>query len=207
MKVLAIHGSPLPNGNTTNILHEVQDQFERDGIEMEIVPVYDYTLTNCNVCMTCEIRGDGRCYDEEDGFNSILDRMRAADAVLIASPTYMNAAPSQLQNFLERAHLVLKNCGSPLTGKIGGVIAISQHDGGSLLYNQLVDFLLRNGMMVCGSSPLSIVHAWYSPDYENDGIGMKGVRSLVANMTDALVRTAPREEQAREAEYPGLHLR
>lgn len=204
MKVLAIHGSPLPNGNTTNILHEVQDQFEREGIEMEMVPIYDYTLTNCNVCMTCEIRGDGRCYDEDDGFNDILDKMRAADAILIASPTYMNAVPSNLQNFLERAILVLKNSGSPLTGKIGGVIAICQHDGGSLVYNQLADFLLRNGMLVCGSHPLSIVHAWYSPDYEDDKVGMKGVRTLVANMTDALVRMAPREEGPQGAEYPGL---
>lgn len=188
MKVLAIHGSPLPNGNTTNILLEVQDAFEKEGIEMEMVPIYDYLLTNCNVCMTCEIRGDGRCYDEDDGFNGILDRMRAADAILIASPTYMNAAPSNLQNFLERAMLVFKNSGSPLKGKVGGVIAVCQHDGGSMVYNQLVDFLLRNGMLVCGSTPLSIVRAWFSPDYENDETGMKGVRSLVRNMTDALNR-------------------
>ena len=50
MKVLAINGSPEPMGNTSNILNEVQDMFERNGIEMEIVHIYDYRLTNCNVC-------------------------------------------------------------------------------------------------------------------------------------------------------------
>lgn len=188
MKVLAINGSPLPIGNTSNLLHEVQDMFEREGIEMDIVHIYDYTLTNCNVCMTCEIRGDGRCYDEDDGFNQILDRMRAADAILIATPTYMNSCPSNLQNFLERAMLVLKNSGLPLSGKIGGVIAVNRHDGASLVYNQIVDFLLRNGMLVCGSYPLAIINAWHSPQYEKDEYGMKGVRSLVKNMTEAMVR-------------------
>ncbi|MBR6910775.1 MAG: flavodoxin family protein, partial [Candidatus Methanomethylophilaceae archaeon] len=88
MKVIAINGSPRPIGNTSNILHEVQDQFEREGIEMEMISIYDYRFMNCNVCLTCEIRGDGRCQDEDDGFNEILDRLREADGVLIASPTY-----------------------------------------------------------------------------------------------------------------------
>lgn len=39
MKVLAINGSPEPMGNTSNILNEVQDMFERNGIEMEIVHI------------------------------------------------------------------------------------------------------------------------------------------------------------------------
>ena len=179
MKVLAINGSPEPMGNTSNILNEVQDMFERNGIEMEIVHIYDYRLTNCNVCFTCEIRGDGRCYDEDDGFNQLLDRMRAADAILIASPTYMNACPSNLQNFLERAMLVFQNSGVPLTGKVGGAFSVCR---------QLVDFLLRNGLLVAGSYPLPIVRAWHSPDYEDDEYGMKGIRAMVGRMTDALVR-------------------
>lgn len=188
MKVLAINGSPEPMGNTSNILNEVQDMFERNGIEMEIVHIYDYRLTNCNVCFTCEIRGDGRCYDEDDGFNQLLDRMRAADAILIASPTYMNACSSNLQNFLERAMLVFQNSGVPLTGKVGGAFSVCRHDGGSLVYNQLVDFLLRNGLLVAGSYPLPLVRAWHSPDYEDDEYGMKGIRAMVGRMTDALVR-------------------
>ena len=188
MKVLAINGSPQPMGNTSNVLNEVQDMFERDGVEMEIVHIYDYRLTNCNVCLTCEIRGDGRCYDEDDGFNDILDKMRSADAILIASPTYMNACPSNLQNFLERAMLVFQNSGLPLKGKVGGVISVCRHDGGSMVYNQLVDFLLRNMMLVVGTYPLSIIEAWHSPQYEEDELGMKGVRSLVEGMTDTMMR-------------------
>ncbi len=188
MKVIAINGSPRPIGNTSNILNEVQDLFEREGIEMETVHVYDYRLVNCNVCLTCEIRGDGRCMDEDDGLNDILDQMRSADAILIASPTYANACPSVLQTFLERAQLVFEKGDLGLNGKVGGAIAVCGHDGGSLVYNQMVDFLLRNGVLVCGSNPLPIIHALNSPQYEDDKMGMKGVHALVRNMTSLILR-------------------
>lgn len=191
MKVLAINGSPRPMGNTSNILNDIQDMFERDGIEMETVHIYEYRLTNCNVCLTCEIRGDGRCYDEDDGLNDILQKMRDADAILLASPTYMNACPSVLQTFMERAMLVFEKGDLGLRGKVGGAIAVCGHDGASMVYNQMVDFLLRNAVMVVGSNPLPIIRALNSPAYEDDREGMRGVRSLVEGMTDALVRLNP----------------
>lgn len=191
MKVIAVNGSPRPMGNCSNILNEVSDMFEREGIEMEMVSIYDYTLTNCNVCMTCEIRGDGRCYDEDDGFNDILDRLRAADGMIMAAPAYMNACPSMMQVFLERAMLVLEKGDLGLRGKVGGAFAVCGHDGASMVYNQLVDFMLKNGMLVCGANPMPIVRSLVSPEYEDDVQGMKGVRSLVANMVDALVRLNP----------------
>jgi multimeric flavodoxin WrbA len=188
MKVIAINGSPRPIGNTSNILHEVEDMFEREGIEMETIHVYDYQFTNCNVCLTCEIRGDGRCMDEDDGFNDILDRLRGADAVLLASPTYANACPSVMQTFLERAALVFEKGDLGLNGKVGGAFSVCGHDGGSIVYNQMVGWLLRNGASVCGSNPLPIVHALNSPQYEDDKQGMKGVHALVKNMASLILR-------------------
>ena len=188
MKVIAINGSPRPIGNTSNILNEVQDMFEREGIEMEIIHIYEYRLVNCNVCLTCEIRGDGRCMDEDDGFNDILDRLRKADGVLMASPTYANACPSVLQTFMERAALVFGKGDLGLKGKVGGALAVCAHDGGSMVYNQMVDFMLRNGMVVCGSNPMPIVHALNSPQYEDDKQGMKGVKALVEGMTSLILR-------------------
>lgn len=188
MKVIALNGSPRPIGNTSNILNEVQDMFEREGVEMEIVHLYEYQFVNCNVCMTCEIRGDGRCMDEDDGLNGILERLRAADGLLLAAPTYMNACPSVMQTFLERAALVLGKGDQGLAGKVGGAIAVCGHDGASLVYNQMVDFMLLNRMLVSGSYPLPIIRALNSPAYEDDVQGMKGVKSLVEGMVSALMR-------------------
>ncbi len=191
MKVLAINGSPRPIGNCSNILYHMQDMFERDGIEMEIVHIYEYTLVNCNVCMTCEVRGDGRCADEDDGFNELLDRMRDADAILMISPTYSNACPSVLQTFMERAALVFTKGDLGLRGKVAGAVAVCSHEGAIMVYNQLVDFLLRNGTLVVGSHPMPIIRALNSPQYELDTDGMKGVNRLVEGMIDALIRLNP----------------
>lgn len=188
MKVLVFNGSPRPMGNTSNILNEVVDLFEREGVEAEIVHIYDHQFVNCNVCLTCEIRGDGRCIDEDDGFNDILDRMRSADAILMAAPTYSNACPSMMQTFMERAALVFTKGDHGLAGKVGGAIAVCGHDGASLVYNQMVDFMLSNRMLVCGSDPMPIIRALNSPAYEDDKEGMKGVRSLVEGMVSALMR-------------------
>ena len=188
MKIIALNGSPRPIGNTSNILNDVQDMFEREGVEMEIIHLYEYSFVNCNVCMTCEIRGDGRCIDEDDGLNDILDRLRQADGVLMAAPTYMNACPSVMQTFMERAALVFGKGDHGLAGKVGGAIAVCGHDGASLVYNQMVDFMLANRMLVSGSYPMPIIRALNSPAYEDDTQGMKGVRSLVEGMVSALMR-------------------
>ena len=188
MKVLALNGSPRPIGNTSNILHEVTDLFEREGIEVEIVYLYEYQFVNCNVCLTCEIRGDGRCIDEDDGFNDLLDRMRQADGILLAAPTYANACPSMMQTFLERAALVFGKGDHGLKGKVGGAFAVCGHDGASLVYNQMVDWMLMNQMLVSGSYPMPIIRALNSPQYDDDKEGMKGVRSLVEGMVSAIMR-------------------
>ncbi len=186
MKVIALNGSPRPIGNTSNILNEVTDLFEKEGIEAEIVHLYEYRFVNCNVCLTCEIRGDGRCMDEDDGFNELLDKLRQADAILLAAPTYMNACPSVMQTFLERAALVLPKGDRDLAGKVGGAIAVCGHDGASMVYNQMVDFMLRSRMLVSG--PIPIIRALNSPAYEDDTEGMKRVRCLVDDMVSALMR-------------------
>ena len=188
MKVIALNGSPRPIGNTTNILNEMQDEFEREGIEFEIVHLYNYSFVNCNVCMTCEIRGDGRCMDEDDGLNELLDVLRAADGIVLASPTYAGACPSVMQTFLERAALVYEKGDRGLTGKVGGAVAVCGHDGADHVYDQLVRFMLRNGMLVCGPTPLPVIRALNSPQYSDDVLGMRGVHALVKGMVDTIMR-------------------
>lgn len=188
MKVIAINGSQRPIGNCSNILNDMHDIFEREGIEFEIVHIYDYTFMNCNACYTCEIRGDGRCYDEDDGFNPLLNRLREADGLLLVSPAYAGACPSVMQTFLERASLVLEKSDKGLKGKVGGAVAVSAHDGGEAVYDQLVRFMLRNSMMVCGSDPLPVFRALNSPQYLDDKGAVKGMNALAENMISAIMK-------------------
>lgn len=188
MKVIALNGSPRLIGNTSNIIHEVSDELEKEGIETEHIQLYSSRLTPCNDCRSCEIRGDGRCILEDDDLNDIVDRMREADGVILASPCYYGSYSSQMKIFLERAGLILEKGDKGLKRKVGGAIVVNAHEGGSMVYSQLVYWMLRNQMIVCGGTPAPVVTALNSPQYQNDKEGMKGVVSLAREMAWTISR-------------------
>lgn len=188
MKVIALNGSPRLIGNTSNILHEVADELEKEGIETEQVQVYSFDFELCNDCRSCEIRGDGRCILEDDPLNDIVDAMRAADGIILASPCYYGSCTAQMKIFLERAGMILEKGDKGLKRKVGGAIVVNAHDGGSMVYGELVSWMLRNQMVVCGGTPAPVVSALNSPQYQDDKEGMNGVISLAKEMAWAISR-------------------
>lgn len=185
MKVILLDGSAKPIGNTSNILADFADELEREGIETEHIQLYAYDFTSCNDCRTCEVRGDGRCIDEADGFNDILDAMREADGIVLASPGYAGSASGRMRTFLERAALVLEKGDRGLRGKVGAAIAVSEHDGAESTYMQLVWWMLKSEMHVVGTCPMPIFHAL--GQYEDDTKAMKGLKRLAENMTELIM--------------------
>jgi multimeric flavodoxin WrbA len=192
MKVIALNGSPRLVGNTSNILHEVLDEMEKEGIETEQIQLYSVGLTPCNDCRSCEIRGDGRCILEDDGLNDIVDKMREADGVILASPCYYGSYSAQMKIFLERAGMVLEKGDKGLKRKVGGAIVVNAHEGGSMVYSQLVYWMLRNQMVVCGGAPAPIVTALNSPQYQDDKEGMKGAIGMAREMAWAIINLSGR---------------
>ena len=190
MKVIALNGSSRLIGNTSNLLAEFLDGREKEGIETEMVQLYDHEFQPCNDCRSCEMRGDGRCIMEDDDMNDILDRMRAADGVVLAAPAYAGGVPGAMKIFLERAGLALTMGDRALRGKAGAVLTVSAHDGGENAYNELTYWLIHNELNVVGTYPLPIFRALNSPQYEEDEQAMKGMARLVENMVSLLMKGA-----------------
>ncbi|MDR0888244.1 MAG: flavodoxin family protein [Candidatus Methanoplasma sp.] len=187
MKVIALNGSPRLIGNTSNVLNDILDEIEKEGIETAQVQLYSYEFEQCNDCRSCEIRGDGRCIIE-DGLNELVDELRCADGIILASPSYFGGCSSQMKIFLERAGLSLETGDKGLKRKVGAAVATEAHDGGTATYLQLVQWLLQNGIYVIGSSPLPVLKALNSPRYLEDKEGMKGVMSQAKEMALAILR-------------------
>ena len=59
MKVLMINGSPHSKGNTYVALHQMEEIFEKEGIETEILHVGNKDIRGCVACMSC--KKAGRC--------------------------------------------------------------------------------------------------------------------------------------------------
>ena len=190
MKVIALNGSSRLIGNTSNLLAEFLDELEKEGIETEMVQLYAHEVQPCNDCRACEMRGDGRCIMEDDDMNDILDRMRAADGVVLAAPAYAGGVPGAMKIFLERAGLALTMGDRALRGKAGAVLTVSAHDGGENAYNELTYWLIHNELNVVGTYPLPIFRALNSPQYEEDEQAMKGMARLVENMVSLLMKGA-----------------
>lgn len=187
MKVIALNGSPRLVGNTSNALNTVLDEIEKEGIETEYIQIYEDHMNPCNHCSSCEVRSDGRCIAEDDAMNSYLDKMRAADGIILASPTYFGTCTAQLKMFLERAGLCASFGGFPLKGKPGAALVIQGHDGGSMAYSELVNWMLFNQMHVIGSNPVPVITAKNPNDYEKSEREMKALKALGRNMAEVLL--------------------
>jgi Multimeric flavodoxin WrbA len=188
MKVVALNASPRLVGNTSNILNEVLDEIEKAGIETEQIHLYSFDMVPCNDCRSCEMRGDGRCILEDDALNEIVDAIRQADGLILASPCYYGACSTMMKLFMERAGMILEKGDKGLKGKVGGAVVVNAHEGGSMVYSQMVYWMLRNQMLVCGSNPPPIVSALNSPQYVDDKVGMKGVMDQAKEMASTILR-------------------
>lgn len=184
MRALILNGSTRPIGNCGNLIGDMLEEFEKEGIEAIQVPLYDYRFTPCNHCLTCEMRGDEMCMDTDDGTNEILGVMREADVIIFVCPGYAGSIPGVMKLFMEKASLVLEKGHQSLHGKYGAAITVSEHDGAELVYMQLVYWMLRAEMLVVGAHPLPVFRALVSPEYEKDTGAMKGVRNLIDHLAE-----------------------
>lgn len=98
-KVLAIAGSPRKGGNSDLLC----DAFLRGGAAAghatEKLYVQDLHLAPCLACYGC--RNTGRCV-QRDGMDAALEKLEAADVVVLATPVYFYSLSGQLKTFIDR---------------------------------------------------------------------------------------------------------
>lgn len=83
-KVLLINGSPRQNGNTHLALEEVAKTLQRQGVETEIAWIGVKPVRGCIACGNC----DGHCAFDDDICNAMIDKLNAADGLVVGTPTY-----------------------------------------------------------------------------------------------------------------------
>lgn len=85
MKVLLINGSPHKNGCTYTALNEIKNQLKKEDIESEIFWIGTKQIRGCIACLKCR-DNNGKCAFDDDVANTIIDKIRAFDGVIIGSP-------------------------------------------------------------------------------------------------------------------------
>lgn len=152
MKVLAINGSPRPEGNTATLLKLVSGRLAAAGIAVHTLDLAGSRLRGCTACMQCWQRCDRRCVLNDDPLNTYLDEIFTADGLILGSPTYFADITAELKALIDRSGMVARANGQLLSRKAGaGVVAVRR--AGSLhTLATLQNFFLINDMVVCGSS-------------------------------------------------------
>ena len=103
MKVIAFNGSARKNGNTAMLINYALRELEAEGIETELVQFAGKKISGCIACYKCMELKDGTCAVKNDPVNEWIDKMKAADAVILGSPVYFADLTAGIKGFIERA--------------------------------------------------------------------------------------------------------
>ena len=160
MKVVAFNGSPRRDGNTIRLLRMVCEALENEGIETEIVQVGGKSVHGCTACMKCAENQDRRCVLTGDSMNEWMDKMFAADGIIIGSPTYFADLTPEAKALIDRAGFVASANGGLLSRKAGAAVVAVRRAGAIHVYDSINHLFGISGMVTVGSS------------YWNLGIGL-----------------------------------
>ena len=104
MNVIGINGSPRKQWNTATLVAKALDGAAAQGATTELFHLYDLDFKGCKSCFACKIRG-GKSYGKcalNDDLTPVLEKIAAADALVIGSPIYFGTVTGETRSFLER---------------------------------------------------------------------------------------------------------
>lgn len=98
-KVLILSGSPRRGGNSDLLCDAFLDGAQEKGHSVEKIFIREQKIGYCNACYAC--RKSGVCV-LKDGMQHVLDSMRQADVIVLASPVYFYAIDAQMKAVIDR---------------------------------------------------------------------------------------------------------
>ena len=105
MKTVCVLGSPRPKGNSSTIAKYFCDKIESLGANVQTFALNKMTYKGCQACMTCKTKLD-RCVLQDD-LTEVLDSLREADVLVMATPVYFSDVTSQMKGFIDRVYSFL----------------------------------------------------------------------------------------------------
>ncbi|MBQ3633531.1 MAG: flavodoxin family protein [Paludibacteraceae bacterium] len=99
-KVLILSGSPRAKGNSDMLCDEFMRGAVEAGHEVEKIRVAAKKIGFCSACYYCRDHG-GVCAQKDD-MTEVLQKMLAADVIVMASPVYFYSVDAQMKALIDR---------------------------------------------------------------------------------------------------------
>ena len=177
MKVLMLNGSPRANGNTALALQEMEKIFRAEGVDVETVQVGHLDVRGCIACGYC-YKNDKCVFD--DVVNTLADKFRNCDGLVVASPVYYASANATLTAVLDR---LFYSTAFPKAMKVGASVAVARRGGCSSTFDQQNKYFTICGMPLASSQYWNSVHGGSPGQAQEDAEGLQTMRTLARNMT------------------------
>ena len=182
MKVIAINGSPKAEGNTFFALKTVAAELEKQGIAVEMLHVGNQDIRGCIACGLCAKNKNEKCVLPGDAVNDGIQKMKAADGIILGSPVHYSGIGASMKAFLDRAFYVAGANGGLFRHKVGATLVAVRRSGGVTTFDQLNHYVLYSEMLVPASNYWNVIHGAKPGEAAMDKEGVQIMRVLGRNM-------------------------
>lgn len=187
-KVILLSGSPKPEGNTFQVLHESLKVIESLGVKAELISLAGKKIQSCLACGKCaELK---KCIIQDD-MNDIIEKVRNAQGFIVGSPVYYGTARGDLMSALQRIGKVSGATDRFLSWKVGGPIAVARRGGQTASVQEMLMFYLMNDMIIPGSTYWNIVFGQAPGDVWKDEEGIRTIRRFSENVANLIQKIYP----------------
>ncbi|GBC60586.1 flavodoxin family protein [Desulfonema ishimotonii] len=115
MNIVCLNGSPRLKGNSATISAKICETAEQKGAAVSTWNLNKLDFRGCQACYACKTKSD-TCVLKDD-LAEVLEAVRTADMLILATPVYYGDVSSQMKAFIDRTFSFLvpdfKNAPSP----------------------------------------------------------------------------------------------
>ena len=176
LKVLMLNGSPRESGNIALAFHEMEQVFEKEGVEYENILLGKKDIRGCIACETC--RKNHKCVFD-DIVNELAVKFEAADGLVIGSPVYYGSANGTLMSALQR---LFYSTSFDKSLKVGCSVVSARRSGCTATFDELNKFFTLSNMPMATSQYWDNIYGWFPGEGKEDAEGMQVMRVLARNM-------------------------
>jgi multimeric flavodoxin WrbA len=199
LKVVAFNGSARKDGNTAILIRRVLKVLEENGIDTELIQLAGEALRGCNACRTCYETKNERCIIEDDRVNEYVQKMKAADGIILGSPTYFSMMTSEMKALIDRSGYVARANNHLFKRKVGAAIVAVRRAGGMPTFDAINHFFLISQMIVPGSTYWNLGIGNKKGEVEKDEEGLKTMETLGKNMAWLIRKTRKKQRKNKAA--------
>lgn len=190
MKVVAFNGSPRKDGNTHYLISSVFEILQKEGVETELIQIGGRKIRGCLACMKCFENKNKQCNTKDDIVNECIEKMLAADGIIIGSPTYFANVSTEIKALIDRAGLVSIANDHMLKRKVGAAVVAVRRGGATDVFDAINKFFFISQMIVPGSVYWNMGFGLNKEEVKDDDEGLNTMRVLGENMAWLLTKIA-----------------